>query len=233
MTAPGRAASDPAARNKRTTGRKQTVAVNPVDGRERILIAAERLIAERGINVALRDIAIAAGQLNNSAVQYYFGSRDGLIEAVIAYRTPLVEQRRLERLAQLEHDGLADDPRALVAALVEPMLDARVLDGVRYHSRFLEQVRAHPSLADPASILVEGRASVRLVIARLGRVLPALPKDVRAWRLQAFGSVMLALLADHERAVEADALTRHQEAVARQGIVDAMVAILLRPASQP
>ena len=233
MTATGRGVSEPATRDKPTSSRKQAAAVTSVDGRERLLIAAERLIAERGINVALRDIAIAAGQHNNSAVQYYFGSRDGLIEAVIAYRTPLVEQRRLERLAQLEHDGLADDPRALVAALVEPMLDARALDGVTHHSRFLEQVRAHPSLADPASILVDGRASVRLVIARLGRVLPALPKDVRAWRLHAFASVTFALLADHERAVEAGALTHRQVGLARQGIVDALVAMLLGPTNQP
>ena len=47
------------------------------DGRERIIVAAERLIAERGIDVPLRDIAVAADQRNNSAVQYHFGSRDG------------------------------------------------------------------------------------------------------------------------------------------------------------
>jgi len=205
--------------------------VKSVDGRERILLAAERLIAERGIDVALRDIAIAAGQHNNSAVQYHFGSRDGLIEAVIDHRTPLTEQRRLERLAQLEHEGRSDDLRALVAALVEPMLEARALDGAAYHSRFLEQVRAHPTLADPAGMSVEGRASVRLVMARIGRVLPALPKDVRAWRLHAFASVMFVLLADHERAVEAGTLSSRQEGLARQGIVDALVAMLTGPAS--
>ena len=47
--------------------------------RELIIVAAERLIAERGVDVPLRDIAAAAGQRNNSAVQYHFGSRDGLI----------------------------------------------------------------------------------------------------------------------------------------------------------
>uniref|UniRef100_UPI0035C6F61D TetR family transcriptional regulator n=5 Tax=Nocardia seriolae TaxID=37332 RepID=UPI0035C6F61D len=49
------------------------------DARERIILAAEQLIAERGPAVPLRDIAAAAGQRNNSAIQYHFGSRDGLV----------------------------------------------------------------------------------------------------------------------------------------------------------
>jgi len=199
------------------------------DGRERIITAAERLIAERGIDVPLRDIAVAADQRNNSAVQYHFGSRDGLIEAVIADRTPAVERRRLERLTRLEVEGVADDPRALVATLVEPLLEARALDGVTHHARFLEQVRTHPTLADPASLEVEGRATVRLVTARLGRSLGALAKDERAWRLQAMASAMFALLADHERALDAGSMSARQERLAQRRIVDALTAILVAP----
>lgn len=40
--------------------------------RTALLDAGERLIAERGVDVPLRDIAAAAGQRNNSAVHYYF-----------------------------------------------------------------------------------------------------------------------------------------------------------------
>src|SRR4051794_40171550 len=62
--------------------------------RQRLLLAAEVLIAERGAAVPLRDIAVAAGQRNNSAVNYHFGSRDGLIQFVVDERTGAMEQRR-------------------------------------------------------------------------------------------------------------------------------------------
>lgn len=63
----------------------------------RLLLAAERLFALHGIDgVSLRQIAMAAGSANNSAVHYHFGSKDGLIEAILAYRLPqLISERRL------------------------------------------------------------------------------------------------------------------------------------------
>ncbi len=54
--------------------------------RSDILDAAERLIAERGIQVPLRDIAVAAGQRNNSAVNYHFRNRQDLIDAIVRRR---------------------------------------------------------------------------------------------------------------------------------------------------
>ena len=46
--------------------------------RGELLDAAERLIAEHGFEVPLREIAVAAGQRNNSAVNYYFRTQQDL-----------------------------------------------------------------------------------------------------------------------------------------------------------
>ena len=44
--------------------------------KEQIVLAAEGLFAERGIEgVSLRQIGTAAGNGNNSAVQYHFGTK--------------------------------------------------------------------------------------------------------------------------------------------------------------
>ena len=46
--------------------------------------AAEALFAERGLDgVTTREILDAAGQKNQSALQYHFGSREGLILALV------------------------------------------------------------------------------------------------------------------------------------------------------
>lgn len=177
--------------------------VTTIGARERILLAAEQLIAERGPEVPLRDIAIAAGQRNNSAVQYYFDSRDGLIDAVVEHRMPALEARRLELLAEFEAIGGADDPRVLVELLTRPMLEAGEGDGATHLNRFLDQVRNHPAVHDGARLANENRTSVRLVLARLDRALGSIPDHTRHRRVRWMSTALLALLADHERAVEA------------------------------
>ena len=63
------------------------VKVEKQKGRDAILLAAERLLAEYGMHGAsLRQISEAAGQKNTSAIHYHFGSREQLIEAVFIHR---------------------------------------------------------------------------------------------------------------------------------------------------
>src|SRR5258705_3450191 len=70
--------------------------------KDALLDAAERLIAERGFEVPLRDIALAAGQRNNSAVNYHFRSRQDLLDAVVNRRLLPMEVERERRLRELE-----------------------------------------------------------------------------------------------------------------------------------
>ncbi|WP_405852736.1 TetR family transcriptional regulator [Streptomyces sp. NBC_00090] len=82
--------------------------------REKLIRAAEELFAARGVDGAqLRDVVALAGQANPSAVQYHFGSRAGLLDAVMAGR----QARTREVLAPLL-DAATDDLKELVAALV-------------------------------------------------------------------------------------------------------------------
>ena len=68
----------------------------------KILCCAEQLIAEHGLEgVSTRMISRASGQKNNSALQYHFKNREGLIEAILDYRVTPVNQQRLLRLQHL------------------------------------------------------------------------------------------------------------------------------------
>lgn len=192
--------------------------------RERIIVAAERLIAEHGVDVPLRDIASAAGQRNNSAVQYHFGSRDGLIDAVAEYRIADLEQHRLLLLAESE----AQDVRSLVSALVVPMLTVPYEHGATHYARFLEQVRTHPALAADTNLDRAGRAAVRLIIVRLDRALADLPAGVRRRRLRVLPTVLFALLADRERA-RGDQPRADPDSASE--LVDLIVGLLTAPVS--
>jgi len=205
-----------------------SVTVAPADARERIILAAERLIAEHGPEVALRDIAMAAGQRNNSAVHYHFGSRDGLIEAVVRRRQRALEVRRLELLAALETTDAPDDVGTLVGILVRPMFEVPYAEGSTHYARCLEQIRSHPTIRE-TGLSREFSPAVQILTARLARALVHLPPRSRLRRLESMASVMFALLADHERASESTGVTMTDDARAVDDILQMIVGLLTAP----
>jgi AcrR family transcriptional regulator len=96
--------------------------------REVILLTAERLFAERGIEaVPLRDIGVAAGQRNHVAVQYHFGDRETLVQAIAAYRAQFLTDVSANLVADLVAGGrtltVTDFVRATVTALAANLDD--------------------------------------------------------------------------------------------------------------
>jgi AcrR family transcriptional regulator len=89
----------------------------------RLLDAAEQLFAEKGFEmVSVRDVTQLA-KANVAAVNYHFGSRDGLISLVVSrYITP-VNQERLARLDGLERkwSGKAVPLEEIIDAFVRPV----------------------------------------------------------------------------------------------------------------
>ncbi len=92
---------------------------------DRILLAAERLFSERGIDaVSLREITTAAG-VNSAAAHYHFGSKEAVLEALFALRARPIAQRREELLAQLKLDRLGRPKlEDVLRAFLRPALEA-------------------------------------------------------------------------------------------------------------
>lgn len=91
--------------------------------RTAILVAAERLYAERGFgDVTLRDI-VAAADVNLAAVNYHFGSKDELIAELFVTRSLALNRERLAELKAAEEAGGGRAPiDAVLRALVGPTL---------------------------------------------------------------------------------------------------------------
>lgn len=91
------------------------------DTRDRLVEAAEMLMAEHGVEaVSLREINRAAGAKNAVAVQYHFIDRAGIVQAIFAKHFPAIDARRHAMLDEYEASG-ASDIRLLAAALVRPL----------------------------------------------------------------------------------------------------------------
>jgi AcrR family transcriptional regulator len=153
----------------------------------RVLDAAEALFMEHGYEAtSLRAITTAA-DANLAAVNYHFGSKEELFEAVLTRRLDPMNQRRVALLAGLEQEAGGHAVRCdrILAALFFPALEL-ARDPERGGSNFLRLLgRAY---ADPAPFirhfLSEHYAEM---IARFkeafARALPQLPRRELSWRL--------------------------------------------------
>jgi TetR/AcrR family transcriptional regulator, regulator of cefoperazone and chloramphenicol sensitivity len=99
-----------------------------------LIRAGERRFARDGVAGArLADIVRDAHQANDSAVGYHFGSRDGLLRAIVERHLGAMEQAR-----QLP-EGDAD-LRAIIAAIVRPTAALLTTEEGRDFLRIMEQV---------------------------------------------------------------------------------------------
>jgi AcrR family transcriptional regulator len=196
--------------------------VEELPARELLMDTAERLIAERGMGVSLREIAARAGQRNNSAVIYYFGNHDGLIAATLGRRMTELDDRRRVLLAEL--DAQADyDLADVLRAIIEPALDLPYRSGATHYARFVEQIRTHPILASslPSS---ESWPATMALAGRLRFCLPSYPRRDLSRRIGLMAITMFALMADYERRGELDSVRGRKRAC--RELVEVLAAVL-------
>lgn len=165
----------------------------PDRGKRELLDAAELLIATRGYEVPLRDIAVAAGHRNNSAVQYHFENRRGLIAAAVARRLGPMELERARMLKALAEENKNTGTRDLIEVLVLPILEMK---GTHY-ARFLEAIRPHW----PDDSIPTGYTEWPKVLDQLDKSISA-GRESRHRRVAAVATAMFALIADYERRTE-------------------------------
>lgn len=114
----------------------------------RLIVNAEKMLAERGLDaVSLREITIASGERNASALNYHFGSRQGLIRAISAYRMGAIDARRHELLSAVEAEGRTGDLRSLIEVKTWPQAESMVDDsGSNNYVRLMAQIHARPNV---------------------------------------------------------------------------------------
>ena len=112
------------------------------DRRQAILLAAERLFAERGYDAtSIRQIADAA-EVPSALVGYYFGPKDELFHAVFAHWNGTIEQR-LQALARARQEPPAARLEAIMRAFIEPVLALRASAEGEAYARLVARELAH------------------------------------------------------------------------------------------
>jgi AcrR family transcriptional regulator len=197
--------------------------------REAILTAAERLFAEHGVYaVSNRQVSEAAGQGNNAAVGYHFGTKADLVRAIESRHRVPVEQLREQMVARAQESA---DLREWVACLVCPLTEHLAeLGNPTWYARFAAQ-----AMADPAyhKIVVRDALASRSlvqVIEGINRCLPDLPGAVHAERNIMARNLLMHTCAEWERALsEGSPVRRSGWREATSGLIDAIVGLWLAP----
>ena len=190
--------------------------------RASILTAAERLFAERGVaSVSHRQISEAAGQGNNAAVGYHFGSRTDLLRAIIRrHAVPMEEIRR----SLYERHRHSTELRDWAVCVVRPFTDHLAsLGSPSWYARFAAQVMTEPGLRQLAAAELRDAPTLYAVSAALHRCLPGLTPEVRLERDDMAYTLIVHFCAQRERRADP------QWAVTATRLVDAVEGLFRAP----
>jgi AcrR family transcriptional regulator len=197
--------------------------------RELIITAAERLFAEQGVAVVSnRQVSEAAGQANNFAVGYHFGTKADLVLAIARRHAPSIERRRADMLAAIKGSA---DLRDWIGCLVRPItghLDS--LGSPSFYARFIAQVTTDPAFRRLVIDEAVASPSMQRTTGGLTRLMPVLPAEVRAERTDMSRHLISYVCAEREQALHAGIATpRATWEEAAVGLVDALVGLWRAP----
>jgi AcrR family transcriptional regulator len=200
--------------------------------REAILTAAERLFAEHGVYaVSNRQVSEAAGQGNNAAVGYHFGTKADLVRAIESRHRLPIDELREQMVARTSESS---DLREWVACLVCPLTEhLEELGNPTWYARFAAQ-----ALTDPEYhkiVIKDALASPSLVqvVDGITRCLPDLPMAVVTERNIMARNLMMHTCADFERAyAEGADVPRTSWAAVGTGLIDAIVGLWRAPVTE-
>ena len=172
----------------------------PHETRTRILDAAEELFMQHGFEGTSMRLLTAKAGVNLAAVNYHFGSKDALIEALFRRRLDPMNAARLAALQELETGsaGRPLAPEAIIRAFVGESL--RMIEdgkgGGRNFIRLLGRTYTEPAKSIRALIGQMYAPTIERYKAALERALPQMPREELVWRMHfMFGTLSYTLAA--------------------------------------
>lgn len=203
--------------------------------KQQILDVAEQLFSERGCNaVSLREIRLASGARNTAAIQFHFGDRDGLIDALTTRHMP-----RIGAIQQAMHDtmraeGREHDMRSLVEVLVRPSAEYLMLGASeRAWVKIMADLSGEPDLLGVDMRAVAPSSAIDVSTRLFERLASEMPISIAAERMFALASNSVQICADRVR-IEEEQETARQHVpieVFVENLVDMIYGALFAPVS--
>lgn len=203
--------------------------------RELILDTAERMFCDHGTEgVSMRQIAATVGQGNNSAIQYYFESKEGLVRAIIARRASQFEAIRQTMLDTVIAEGTTGDVKTLLAILHLPIASVRDADGRHVYAGFM--LNALQTMWDAQAGMLHkawiAEGPIRETMKLLARCRPELSETQLAMRILRLNRMFASALIDTDRVRELGG-GMDDEAYLLDDLLNMLAAAFLAPLPDP
>jgi len=170
--------------------------------RNQIKAAAQMLFARHGVDaVTVQQIVEAAGQRNNAALHYHFGSKEELIRQMVVDGAAVLDERRQGMLRELESRGGPLTIRDLMLVLVMPVIELGEDERWRGYIRFTSSLQASDRKTLRAALNNRWNAGYVACFDYLKKMLP-LPPALIEQRLTLFSIYANAILSAREAALE-------------------------------
>lgn len=203
--------------------------------RGQLLDVAERLFAEKGIDaVSLNSIARHASQLNASVMQYHFGSKTKLIEAILERRMEELNKRRSELIANVNVNDRANALHQIAEAMVLPFAEHLFTEGGSSYLRFVAQVTFNADKSVFEMMRGKHDSAVRRISELVQQVYGDLDPEVVKHRLAVVTNLVLFTIGEREKLRMAGRRTGVARLGAAEFIVDLIemiVGALMAPAA--
>ncbi len=165
-----------------------------------LILAAEVAFARDGIDGAsLRDIAAQAGQRNHHAVQYHFGSREALMQAVFDYRMDQMEGARAHMLTEAEKQQQGPSLHQIVETIFLPQIELIDAYGDHSYAAFLNAYLLRIQSARFGEFGQRVAPHLGRTLQLLRQRLPHLPEQAAQRRLVTACFMFLNILVIHTR----------------------------------
>jgi AcrR family transcriptional regulator len=201
-----------------TTAAMTRRAEKSLETRTRILDAAEEQFSKRGVDgVTLRDIAQIA-EVDTALLHYYFDSKQGIFDAVLARRAAILRYETTESLSRYEREGSGTPTvDGVVSAFLRPIFRLGRTGGREwrnYCSIVLQLGNSSEWSSDAAALYFDPIAARLLELLR--RALPTVADEDLHWSYQML-SRMLTLAFTLDESIE-----RLSNGTCRAGDFDAL-----------
>ena len=164
-----------------------------------LILTAERLFGDHGVDgISLREISAQAGHKNVYAAQYYFGDKTGIINAILAYRRPVLDEYRKSIIERSRIDLNDLSIEDILKVIYWPMFLQKDANGHRTYSHFIRAVFQYDIFTE-ITRLGEASEFTALLYARIRDQLTELDEDT--WWIRSTTTVRSAvwIISDYDR----------------------------------
>lgn len=202
--------------------------------KDQIKAAAQMLFARYGIDaVTVQQIVDAAGQRNNAALHYHFGSKEELIRQLVVDGAAVLDRRRRAMLEEIEARGGPQSIREVLRVLFIPVLELGGDDRWQGYIRFISSLQASDRKTLRAALNNRWNSGYVACFAHIKRMLP-LPAPIIEQRLAIVSIYSNAILSTLEAARESRSARGNKiwdQGFTIENILDTLEAVIASPPS--